>query len=150
MSMKNSSDTIGSRTRDLSACSALPQPTAPPRAPPGFGWSLTINSIFRNSRSVILILSQLNPLITLTIHYSKAFHYIIPHIHFQSCLFPWSLKTSILPALYLICCAWWEVRWTRVCLDIAIKRAAVPSRVSNSVGMYLHQLLCSGSLCVSL
>ena len=25
--MKNSSDTIGNRTRDLSACSAVPQPT---------------------------------------------------------------------------------------------------------------------------
>ena len=31
--MKNSSDTIGNRTRDLLACSAVPQPTAPPRIP---------------------------------------------------------------------------------------------------------------------
>ena len=31
--MKNSNDTIGNRTRDLPACSAMPQPTAPPRAP---------------------------------------------------------------------------------------------------------------------
>jgi len=30
--MKNSSDTIGNRTRDLPACSAVPQPTASPRA----------------------------------------------------------------------------------------------------------------------
>ena len=30
--MKNSNDTIGNRTRDLSACSAVPYPTAPPRA----------------------------------------------------------------------------------------------------------------------
>jgi hypothetical protein len=29
MSMKNSNDTIGNRTRDLPACSAVPQPTAP-------------------------------------------------------------------------------------------------------------------------
>ena len=29
MSMKNSSDTIGNRTRDLPACNAVPQPTAP-------------------------------------------------------------------------------------------------------------------------
>ena len=28
MSMKNSSDTIGNRNRDLSSCSAVPQPTA--------------------------------------------------------------------------------------------------------------------------
>jgi len=33
MSMKNSNDTIGNRTRDPPACSAVPQPTAPPRAP---------------------------------------------------------------------------------------------------------------------
>ena len=33
MSMKNSNNTIGNRTRDLSACSAVPQLTASPRAP---------------------------------------------------------------------------------------------------------------------
>jgi hypothetical protein len=32
MSMKNSNDTFGNRTRDLPTCSAVPQPTAPPRA----------------------------------------------------------------------------------------------------------------------
>jgi len=37
MSMKNSNDTIGNRTRDLPACSAVPQPTAQPRAPRGYG-----------------------------------------------------------------------------------------------------------------
>ena len=30
--MKNSNDTIGNRSRDLPACSTVPQPTAPPRA----------------------------------------------------------------------------------------------------------------------
>jgi len=33
MSMKNSNDTIGNRTRDLPTCSAVPQPTALPLAP---------------------------------------------------------------------------------------------------------------------
>jgi len=33
MSIKNSNDTIGNRTRDLPACSAVPQPTALPRVP---------------------------------------------------------------------------------------------------------------------
>ena len=33
MSMKNSIDTIKNRSRDLPVCSAVPQPTAPPRAP---------------------------------------------------------------------------------------------------------------------
>ena len=31
--MKNSYDTIGNRTRDLPACCAVHQPTAPPRTP---------------------------------------------------------------------------------------------------------------------
>jgi hypothetical protein len=31
--MKNSSDSNGNRTRDLPTCSAVPQPTAPPRTP---------------------------------------------------------------------------------------------------------------------
>jgi hypothetical protein len=31
MSMKNSNDIIGNRTRDFPTCSAVPQPTAPPR-----------------------------------------------------------------------------------------------------------------------
>jgi len=33
VSMKNSNDTIGNRNRDLPTCSAVPQPTALPRAP---------------------------------------------------------------------------------------------------------------------
>ena len=31
--MKNSSDTIGNRTRDLPTCGAVPQSSAPPRTP---------------------------------------------------------------------------------------------------------------------
>jgi len=33
MLIKNSNETIGNQTRDLPACSVVPQPTAPPRAP---------------------------------------------------------------------------------------------------------------------
>jgi len=33
MSMKKSNDSIGNQTCDLPACSAVPQPTAPPHAP---------------------------------------------------------------------------------------------------------------------
>ena len=33
MSVKKCNETVGNRTRDLPACSAVPQPTAPPRAP---------------------------------------------------------------------------------------------------------------------
>jgi len=43
MSMKNSIDTIEYRTRDLPACRAVPQPTAPPGAP--FYILLRLNSL---------------------------------------------------------------------------------------------------------
>jgi hypothetical protein len=33
MSMKNSKDTIKNRTRNFTACGALPKPTVPPHAP---------------------------------------------------------------------------------------------------------------------
>jgi hypothetical protein len=45
--MKNSIDTIRNRTRDLLACSAVPQPTAPPRAP---------SSSSSSSSSIIIII----------------------------------------------------------------------------------------------
>jgi len=44
MSMKDSNDTIGNRTLDLPVCSAVPQPTAPPRAPLPFTYSVGINA----------------------------------------------------------------------------------------------------------
>ena len=37
--MKNSNDTIGNRNHDLPACIAVPQPTAPPRAP---AWNVVV------------------------------------------------------------------------------------------------------------
>jgi hypothetical protein len=43
MSIKNSKDTIGNRTRDLPACSAVPIPTAPPRAPPHYSILSIVN-----------------------------------------------------------------------------------------------------------
>jgi len=41
--MKNSDDTIGNGTRDLPVCSAVPQPTAPPRAPNGRKFLFELN-----------------------------------------------------------------------------------------------------------
>jgi len=48
--MKDSSDTIRNRTRDLPACSAVPQPTAPPCAPLQY-YSFTL---FSQERSVTI------------------------------------------------------------------------------------------------
>jgi hypothetical protein len=45
MSMKNSKDTIGNQTRDLPTCSAVPQPTAPPRAPNQIEQVINFNDI---------------------------------------------------------------------------------------------------------
>jgi len=52
MSMENSSDTIGNRTRDLPTCSAVPQPTAPPRAPVVYVMLEISEALVRLSRNV--------------------------------------------------------------------------------------------------
>ena len=45
--MKNPNDPIGNRTRALPACSAVPQPTAPPRAPLKFVRQSVVPLVFR-------------------------------------------------------------------------------------------------------
>jgi hypothetical protein len=45
MSMKNSNDTVGNRTGDLPACSSVPQPNAPSRAPLDRGASTYVGLI---------------------------------------------------------------------------------------------------------
>jgi hypothetical protein len=53
MSMKNSNDAIGNQTRDVPACSAVPQPTAPPLAPWLYRWGMliTLTDIYAASTS---------------------------------------------------------------------------------------------------
>ena len=56
--MKISNDAIGNRTRDLPACSAVPQPTAPPCAPPPpyiIHYDTVIYSVAHNTYIVINI-----------------------------------------------------------------------------------------------
>jgi hypothetical protein len=54
-SMKNSNDSIGNQTRDVPACSAVPQPTAPPRAPLS-ACTLKIEPVVNLSLSRIIII----------------------------------------------------------------------------------------------
>jgi len=55
--MKNSSDTIGNRTRDLSVCSAVPQPTVPPHAPKICWYTLKLNVLSDLQRKLTLRIS---------------------------------------------------------------------------------------------
>ena len=50
--MKNSNDTIGTRTRDLPTCGAVPQPTAPPR---NIYSGLYRNSFFEKSQKLCCV-----------------------------------------------------------------------------------------------
>jgi hypothetical protein len=58
--MKNSSDTIGNRTRDLPACTAVPQPTALQRAP-------FIIDKFKNRLIILLYKSEYSNTATLPV-----------------------------------------------------------------------------------
>ena len=59
MSMKNSNETIENQTRDLPACSAVPQPTAPPRAPINVKYCLEI--CIEDLRKAQIYLNKLSP-----------------------------------------------------------------------------------------
>jgi len=61
--MKNSSDPNGNRTRDLPTCSAVPQPTAPPRTPHNVG-SKSNNS---NKLMVIMVVMMMMMIIIIII-----------------------------------------------------------------------------------
>jgi len=55
MSVKNFSDTIGNRTRDLPTCSVVPQLTAPPCAPPVACIWDTFNSHFTRGHLIAFL-----------------------------------------------------------------------------------------------
>jgi hypothetical protein len=54
--MTNSNETNGNRTRDLPACSAVSQPTAPPRAPNCFIYHTDMAAAYLS----MLVLSIIN------------------------------------------------------------------------------------------
>jgi len=72
MSIKNSSNTIGNRTRDLPAYSTVPQPSAPPRDPLASSEHLLINlpTYYDQERSLLARLVRDNKWISIGVRVS--------------------------------------------------------------------------------
>jgi hypothetical protein len=68
--MKSSSDTIGNRTRDLLACSAVPPPTAPPRTP-----------LYIELPANKMLPMQFNTSIAASGHYTNLLHMLPASVH---------------------------------------------------------------------
>ena len=69
MSMKNSNETIGDRTRDLPACSAVPQPTVSPRAPKyPYGLRLLLTAYTYVPVNKIMLLREITFLHRITVY----------------------------------------------------------------------------------
>jgi len=65
------SDTIGNRTRDLPVCSAVPQPTVPPRAPT---WLTVLQLMDENHMSINRTLAEVNACLILLWDYMSYTH----------------------------------------------------------------------------
>ena len=81
ISKENSSDTIGNRTGDLPACSAVPQPTALPRAPTYKNMHSTNKiQIIMNTFSIHSIIPQKNCLLNISNFHLPDIRLYIPFI----------------------------------------------------------------------
>jgi len=60
--MKNSNETSGNRTRELAACSAVPQPTAPPRVPLPYLYLSQANLIIHQKAAYYSVIKFFNNL----------------------------------------------------------------------------------------
>ena len=78
MSMKNSSDTIGNRTRNLPVCSTVPEPTAPPHAPYKYSISRVSASYFGEEGKITeLVMRVLHAMKKCNPSYEKHLSFII-------------------------------------------------------------------------
>ena len=91
MSMKNSNDTIGNRTRDLLACSTVPQPTEPPRAP---------------SSSLVLLFTVMCSDIFMYVTYTSITQFLLggPDLTHPLCSLEHQGTTEFLVLLECLCC----------------------------------------------
>ena len=85
--MKNFNDTIGNRTRDFPACSAVPQPTAPPRAR-----GKVIVSLIRKYLKVVLYHNSLRKFLK-TLNNYKPSEVLVNHTACTNCM-PWRVSVS--------------------------------------------------------
>jgi hypothetical protein len=96
VSMKNSDDIIGNRTRDLPTCSEVPQQTAPPRAP-----DFTVTPFKQSSHNVRHLLYNQNIALCLhvillrNINYFPKQHYRLIFIIQRQCVFC-EVRTALL------------------------------------------------------
>jgi hypothetical protein len=104
MSRKNSNDVIGNRSRDLSTCSAVPQPTAPPRA--------TDDNDNDNSNNIIKSAYKCNwQLVVLFEQRSKVpflYCFVLRHFQFvlRICMLRSKRKVSELREFHPVECDW--------------------------------------------
>jgi hypothetical protein len=104
MTMKISIDTIGNRTCDLPACSAVPQPTAPPRAPFTCVYVMVYSEIKRNVKvpSYVRVREvSLRPMDTATenIFRNNSLHNLSLHVSCLSCSVPVTVGCNIADGL---------------------------------------------------
>ena len=119
MSMKNSNDTIGNRTRNLLTCSAVPQPTALPRAPTKYQAYCNFNIgkyiCSKTTKSASLNLPALHITLYMRLSLECCFRHILPE---PSCLSVLHNKLCNLIFIYTVLISvQWMIQDIRTILD---------------------------------
>jgi hypothetical protein len=86
MSMKNCNETIGNQTRDLPACSAVPQTTAPPYIPCNLcGLYKCTNVSWKSTVSIVNTAEECNTETMANFYHTRRRHtpYYSNHIHYS-------------------------------------------------------------------
>ena len=135
MSRKNSNDTIGNRTRDLPVCSAVSQPTAPPRTPEVIPVT-TLTAVFWwvSSCSVVIMKCLTNPKADVFELKIQRLQWLFFNIQFSTCNMGWDVEES-----------WFKSRQKQqVFLPFKIVQTAiglVQTPIMRRPGQFLHLVL---------
>jgi hypothetical protein len=125
MSTKNSSDTIGNRTHDFPTCSAMPQPTALPRAPHSWNTLIFYNKLNYSNRFCCCYTLTEDFSLRMVEYFGILWNIIthINHVRMHICI-DYKFRSSTTGITTFVHCSANPHSWTKWCSGV--QRSSVP------------------------